>query len=451
MSGLLTSLSMAARAMDAQRAGLAVTGDNIANLNTDGYVRRTIQFAEGRPEGVDVASIRAQRDRLLDARVRQELPSEAREGAIADTMSVVETSLGEAGSSLDGRLSAFFDAFAALSQDPTSTVARDGVALEGRLLARSFNDISQRLDDSRRGADAQVRGGIDRVNQLASQVASLNQAINSAQGADSARLQDEQGEALKELAKLANITVLTRADGGADVSIGQGAALVVGANSYTLTAVAAPVSGFAQLQLGGADITADITNGRLSGWLDARDTMIPGYQSQLDTIALSVTQQVNTLHQGGTDLLGGSGNDFFTPLAGVAGAARAMAVDPAITADPRTIAASLSGAPGDNDVSKAITALRDTRVVGGSATFAESWAQLVYQVGSDSQTAIAQQKTRQEVVDQVERLRDQVSGVSMDEEAAQMLRFQRAYEANARYFSTVDSVLSTLLHLVGGA
>jgi flagellar hook-associated protein 1 FlgK len=102
-------------------------------------------------------------------------------------------------------------------------------------------------------------------------------------------------------------------------------------------------------------------------------------------------------------------------------------------------------------VSKAITDLRDARVVGGSATFADSWGQLVYRVGSDSQSAQIQRKSRQEVVDQVERLRDQVSGVSLDEEAAQMLRFQRAYEANARYFTTVDSVLATLLRIVGGA
>ena len=112
--------------------------------------------------------------------------------------------------------------------------------------------------------------------------------------------------------------------------------------------------------------------------------------------------------------------------------------------------ARLSDAAGDNQTAKAIAAIRDARVVGGASTLAESWSQLVYRVGSDSQTAQSQQKGRQEVVDQVERLRDQVSGVSLDEEAATMLRFQRAYEANARYFSTVDQVLATLLHLVGG-
>lgn len=450
MSGLLTSLSMAARAMDAQRAGLAVTGQNIANLNTDGYTRRNIQFAEGRPAGVDVVGVRAQRDRLLEARVRQELPSAAREGAVADSLSVVEASLGEAGSSLDSQLSAFFDSFAALTQDPASTVARDGVVLQGRLLTRSFNDLATRLDEARRGTDVSVRAGVDSINRLVSQVASLNTAINAANGGGTEALKDEQLLALTELSKLADITVIARSDGGVDVSLGQGRAVVMGANTYLLEAVDTPPNGFATIELGGIDITGEITNGQLSGLLDVRDVMVPGYQARLDTIAFSFAQQVNTAHQAGTDLLGGTGNNFFTPIGAPAGAASAIQLAAGIAADPQSIAASLTGAPGDNQTAKAIAGLRDARVVGGSATFAESWSQLVYRVGSDAQTAQSQQQGRQEVVDQVERLRDQVSGVSLDEEAATMLRFQRAYEANARYFSTVDQVLATLLRLVGG-
>jgi flagellar hook-associated protein 1 FlgK len=291
---LFTSLSMAARAMDAQRAGLAVTGDNLANLNTDGYVRRRIEFEEARPAGVDVRGIRAIRDRLLEARVRQETPLAEREGAIADSLSVVEASLGDAGASLDAQLSAFFDAFAALTQDAASTVARDGVVLQGRLLSRSFNDISARLADARRGADASLRDGIDQVNRLAGQVAALNQAINAANGGSTESLRDEQMLALDQLSKLADITVLSRSDGGVDVSLGQGRAIVMGANAYALDAAAAPPHGFARIEMDGIDITGEIRKGQLSGWVDVRDTMIPDYQSRLDTLAFTVAQQVNT-------------------------------------------------------------------------------------------------------------------------------------------------------------
>jgi flagellar hook-associated protein 1 FlgK len=399
---------------------------------------------------VDVIGIRAQRDRLLEARVRQELPSASREGAIADSLTVVEASLGDAGASLDAQLSAFFDSFASLTQDPSSTVARDGVLLQGRLLKRSFNELATRLDDAKRETDVSVRASIDSINRLASQVASLNTAINAANGGDVERLKDEQQLALTELAKIADITANPRSDGGVDVSLGQGRAIVMGANVYGLEAVDTPPSGFATVMLGGVDITGEFNNGQLAGLLQVRDVMVPGYQARLDSIAFSVAQQVNTAHAAGTDLLGGTGTNFFAPIGGPGGAAAAIQLNAAVAADPDLIAASLTGAPGDNQTAKAIAALRDARVVGGASTFAESWAQLVYRVGSDAQTAQSEQKGRQEVVDQVERLRDQVSGVSLDEEAATMLRFQRAYEANARYFSTVDQVLATLLRLVGG-
>lgn len=452
MSGLMGSLSLAARALDAQRAGLAVTGNNIANLNTEGYVRRSIQLAEGQPGagGVDVIGTRARRDLLLDARVRQELPAQGRERAIATALSVVEASIGDPGASLDAQLTSFFDSFASLAQDPTSTVARDGVVLKGRLLSRSFNDISARLTDSRRNADVQVRGAVDNINRLAAEVSALNQAINAANGGATDGLKDRQIQALKEMSALADISVLQRGDGGVDVSIGQGRALVMGANVYAIKAVDTPPSGYAELQIGGMTMTGEIARGELAGLLEVRDVMIPGYQARLDTIAFTVAQEVNTLHQGGTDLAGNAGGNFFVPIGTTAGAAAAMSLDAALAADSNLVAASLTGAQGDNGSAKLISNLRDARVVNGSTTFSEGWGQLVYRVGTDSQTAIAQQKSRQEVVLQVEYLRDQVSGVSLDEESGMMMRFQRAYEANARYFQAVDSMLATLLQLAGG-
>jgi len=453
MSGLFGSLSLAARALDAQRAGLAVTGNNIANLNTEGYVRRSIQLAEGQPGagGVDVIGTRARRDLMLDARVRQEIPAESRERAIAGALGIVEAALGKEGESLDARLVKFFDSFSALAQDATSTVARDGVVQQGRLLAQSFNDIASRLDDARRSADAQIRGGVSELNRLATQIAQLNQAINATNGGDNEGLRDQEAEALKAMSSLADITVLQRGDGGVDVTLGEGRAIVMGANVYGLQAIDTPPNGLAAIHMGGTNITAEIGRGQLAGWVDVRDTLVPGYASQLDAIAFEVAGEVNVLHQAGTDMLGGSGNNFFAPLGGLAGAARAIAIDAGVEANPQLIAASQSGAPGDNQAARAIAALRDARVVGGTATLADSWAQIVYRVGSDSQTAQALQKSRQMVVDQVGLLRDQVSGVSLDEEAALMMRFQRAYEANARYFSAVDNMLATLMHIVGAA
>ena len=126
-------------------------------------------------------------------------------------------------------------------------------------------------------------------------------------------------------------------------------------------------------------------------------------------------------------------------------------MNPALTANTSLVAASQTGAPGDNQIARQIAALRDSQVLlGGTATFTEGWAQLAYRVGADVDGARAQQQSKQDVAEQVARLRDQVSGVSLDEEAASMIKFQRAYEANAKFFSTVDAMLLTLMRTVGG-
>jgi flagellar hook-associated protein 1 FlgK len=127
-----------------------------------------------------------------------------------------------------------------------------------------------------------------------------------------------------------------------------------------------------------------------------------------------------------------------------------MKVDPAIVADPSKIAASSTGAKGDNGTAKALAALRTADVArGGTATFSEAWGLLVNKVGTDSASAKNNLSTRQDVVAAIQRLRDSVSGVSLDEEAGRLMQFQRAYEANARFFSVVDSTLSVLMSTVG--
>ena len=453
MAGLFSSLSMAARSLEAQRAGLDTAGQNIANLNTPGYARRRLDLAEvvNGTGGVEVLGTRAMRDVVLDTRARTAIPDQTRERAIVDTLSLVETSIGAPGQGIDGRLAAFFDSVSALSVDPTSAVARDGVVLQGRQLAASFVDVARQLADSGRLADTGVRNAVSEVNALTAQIAALNDAIATSGGGDVEALRDRQQIALESLSALTAVAVQRRADGGVDVSIPSGRALVIGGSAYGVTVGTAPSTGYATLTLGNVDVTSEITSGRIGGLSHARDTLIPGYQARLDDLAYGVAQQVNALHQSGFDLNGNAGVAFFTPPATVAGAAASLAVNPALTGNPSLVAASQSGAPGDNQIARQIAGLRDQKVLlGGTATFTQGWAQLAYGVGADVDAARAQQQSKQDVADQVARLRDQVSGVSLDEEAASMIKFQRAYEANAKYFTVVDEMLVTLMRTVGG-
>ena len=138
---LLSGLSAVSGSLDAQRYGLTVAGQNIANLNTEGYVRRSVVLTEVQPGfggGVQATGIQAHRDTFIEARLRAEMLPEQRAGAIADSLAVVETSLGAAGTSVDHGLTAFFDAFAALAQDPTSAIARQGVLLKEASSRKGF-------------------------------------------------------------------------------------------------------------------------------------------------------------------------------------------------------------------------------------------------------------------------------------------------------------------------
>ena len=188
------------------------------------------------------------------------------------------------------------------------------------------------------------------------------------------------------------------------------------------------------------------------GLLAVRDTNIPDYQARLDLIAYETALQVNALHSAGFDLDGNAAGDFFgfpPAIVDSTGAAAAMTLDTDIATDPRRIAAAGMAAPGDNQNARAIAALRNAQVLeGDTATLSQGWGDLVYRVGSDTRYAGDEQRSRGEIVRQIDALRDEVAGVSLDEEAMHLLKFQRAYEAVAHFFRTVDQSLDTLLNLV---
>ena len=197
-------------------------------------------------------------------------------------------------------------------------------------------------------------------------------------------------------------------------------------------------------------VTGEVKGGRIGGLLQVRDTLVPDYQARLDQLAYDVATQVNTVHQAGYDLGGAQNRAFFVPPAAVAGAAAGLAVDPALAADPTRIAASGSTATGDNTVARQLAGLRDARVLaGGTMSLGDSWSQLVYRVGRDAQAANDAAASRGQIVRQVDALRDEVSGISLDEEAMHLLKYQRAYEAIARYFTTIDRSLDTLIDTMG--
>jgi flagellar hook-associated protein 1 len=457
MSGLYTSLTMAARALNAQQMGLEVTGNNIANVNTAGYARRTIDFAAVRPDnslsaggGVEVTGIRSIRDRLLERRVLEEVPNEGRSQMLAELLQVVEAGIGTTGNSIDGRLTEMFGSFSRLADAPTSAVARADVLNTAAELTQSFHEMAGRLADAQRQADTRVRTTVEEVNSLVDQISALNHSMSASGPEGRLALQDQMSTLLRSLNTLVNVDVVERSDGSMDITVGSGRALVIGDETYRLEAVSQPPNGFAAVEAAGMDITSELRGGRLVGAIEARDESIPDYLTRLDTIAYELVNQVNTIHGAGFDQLGNTNQAFFVPLAAVTGAARLIEVDPAVEADSRLIAAASVNEIGDNGVAKNLANLRDALVLeGNSATLVDSWSHLAFRVGRDTRAAVDGLKAQSDIVEQIDALRDSVSGVSLDEEAVQMIKFQRAYEANARFFSTVNDTLSILFSMVG--
>lgn len=448
--GLLTNTS---RALDAQRYGLDVVGNNLANVNTPGYSRRVVDFGAVPPadrfsagNGVEVLGVRQQRDRLFDRRLFDEKPQAGRQAAMADALGLAEVTVGVAGSSLDARLADFFDAFAELADAPTNATARQVVVSEAERLRAAFQNLSAGFSESERAADQRLRGELDRLNGLTARLASLNDAIASSPRNEALALRDQQIEVTSEISGILGVEVIELADGSFQVSTKTGRPLVIGKDAYALTASSGPPSGYASILSAGLDITAELTTGSLGGLLAVRDQVVPGYRAALDQIAYDVANAVNAVHATGFDLAGAPGGLFFTAPGAVAGAAAGFAVDPTLAADPSLLAAAGIPAAGDNAVARQLANLRDAALPSGR-TASEEWTGLVYRVGSDVRQAVRERDSREEIVHQIETLRDSVSGVSVDEEAAMMMRFQRAYEANARFFSVVDEVLQTLLSL----
>jgi flagellar hook-associated protein 1 FlgK len=292
-----------------------------------------------------------------------------------------------------------------------------------------------------------ARGVADQVNSLSTQVAQLNAQITGANGANVETLIDQRDVAISQLSSLVGAVQTPSSDGSIGLSVGQGHPLVIGSTAYQMT-VGSGAGGLATFSVLGANTTSELTGGQMGGLLAVRDTLVPGYQAQLDQLAHDLATEVNTVHAAGVTGTGRTNQNFFTPPAAVAGSAAALAVDPALVANSNLVAASATGAAGDNQTAQAIAALRTTGFVGGSATPSDSWAQLVFNVGSDTSSATSAETNQQQIIAQLTQMRDAVSKVSTDDEAASLMKFQRAYEANARYFTTIDQTLDTLMAMV---
>lgn len=452
------------KSLQAQQVAMQVTGNNIANINTAGYTRQRAVMSTACPTntsagmvgtGVDVTDIETVRDRFLEMRVSQGLQKSSKEDGLYSTLEQVQAlfNLGEKG--LQEGIGRFFNSFSTLAMNPESTSLRNSVVSAAQNLSSLMQSSSQQLEDIRVNVNSSVVDTVNQINSLGENIAELSANILSAEnlGNQASSLRDQRNELLNKLSELIDINYYEAEDGTFSVSVASGYTFVTGSFVNSLTAEATPPDGMVNIMSGANNITDRISGGKLAGLIEARDTTIPTYQTDLDTLAYGIIDQVNTVHALGTDLYDPPTSptvDFFTPVAAVDGAAAAFTINPTIVNDIKYIAAGRSGAPGDNANALAIAELANEKLMDGNTeTFAEAFSSLQFRIGTDVQSTKSRLDTQSVLLTQVQNQRDATSAVSLDDEAIDLMKFQRAYQASAKYVNTIDSLLGDLIAKIG--
>ncbi len=455
-------LDVARRALLTQQRAIDVTGQNIANVNTPGYSRQTVNMETCEPisflpgqigTGVRAAEIRRIYDRFLGTQINTENQNSGRWEAQKSSLERVEIIFDESsGYGLNQAMSEFWNAWQDLANNPTGHTERVTLLSKSETMADTFNKTYSDLQQIQKDSDSNITGAIDEINPIAQQIADLNQKISEVEvnGEHANDYRDKRDLLLKQLSSLIDISSFEDDDGKVTVLVGKGKALVENNSSWNLS-TQTNASGLHDIVWEDSDgntvdITSDISAGKIKGWLEVRDTTVPDYLSRLDTLAGAIISQVNTLHSSGYGLDGSTGNDFFS-----GSSASDIAVDSNIVSDVNTIAAagSSGGVPGDNSNAIAIADLQNQLLMSSNtATFDDYYNSLVSDVGVAVQEATTTFDHQSLMVTQLDNYRQSVSGVNLDEEMVNLIKYQHAYEAAAKLISTLDNMMNYLMDTI---
>lgn len=457
--GTLTALmNLSREALQADQTALNVTSSNVANQNTMGYTRQVVSWQTtdvvtltGTTEGV-AATVASQRDRVLEMRVQQQTQVQAQSGAVAAALGQVQNTFGISSSSTSAGTTALglaidslFGTFAALEGSASDTATRQSVLASANTLVGTFNSAAGQIAQVSAGLDAQVSGSVGRINALTATIAALNLQITAGSaGQDAGRLEDQRQTAIAALSQFVGLDQIFTDHNGIALTTSNGSMLVSGGQSFALTTTG--VGGVTHLVSGadGADITSGLTGGSLGGVLEARDQVLPKYADALDMLAYGIGTQVNQQSALGVDGYGAAGQAVFSLPGSAGGAAAAIGL---AMSDPLRVAA---GAVGEGSVGSgnalALAELGSAHMVQGQ-TAAGFYATFLGQVGSDAAGATTDSTAQQAILTQLTTQRNALSGVSLDEEAANLTQYQRSYEAAAKIFAIVNTLLASAINL----
>jgi flagellar hook-associated protein 1 FlgK len=467
MSDLLSILAQTSTSLAAHREAAATASQNIANVNTPGYSRQTVNLEALSPaeliangfvgRGVGVQSITQARDLFLERQVPNAIASQASSSTQSDALAAVSALDPEAEGGLSSALSGFYSSLRAVSQNPSDPALRRAAVAATQTLTRSFNRTSQSIEDARNGLDDKINGTINDVNTAASGMAALNTEIRTARanGAEPNDLLDARRNLQDKLTALTGATPVTNTRGDVSMALPGGMALVSDDRAAQLSSIPDSSNrGHLTLRITRADgsgpvsLPSSAAGGTLGGAITARDSTIGAASTALDSLAFDFANSVNGVSSAGFAQDGTTGHAMFTVGATSLGAASSIDIDPTLLNDPSLLATSSSaaGLPGDNQNVLAMIATERTALAGG-ADPGTSFTNIVSQFGASTQRAQAMADQDGGLLDNLTQLRESTSGVSLDEEMVNLTSAQRAFEAMSKVITTADSMLDTLMSL----
>jgi len=453
MSSLNASLATALSGLNAEQGALQVTTNNVANVNTPGYSREEPVLVASDPvvidplafgTGVTLQSVKSITDPILEAQVQQQTQAQGQFSALASALQQTQVNFSSSTGDIGTAISNFFDSVNQLSTDPSDLSLRQGVLTAADKLATSFNSTANNLTQQQASLDGSVVQTVGQINQLTAQIAQLNTQVRYLQnaGENAGAFVGQRTQAIDQLSALVDVSVIP-SDNTLTLTTANGTPLVIGQQSFQLQ-TQINSSGLHDVYAQGADITSAIVSGQLAGTLQARDQQIPAVQTQLDTLASGLANAVNTVQVGGFDLHGNAGTNLFNPPP-VSGVGAAANLSVAIT-DPTLLAASSDGTVGSNGNAEAMYALNNQTFIGGQ-TPTNYYSGIVFDVGNATANASAEQSASALMLQQLNDQVSSVSGVSLDEEAANMVQYQDAYAASAQVITTINDMMYTVVNM----
>lgn len=457
----MSLLNIGISALTATQTSLATTSHNISNVNTEGYNRQKTQHQTQIPDfiggrfigsGVTVGSIERVYDSFLGDQIRTYTSQTAQANKFFEFSNQVDDLLGSQALGLNSGLEAFFNAVHEVANDPTALSARTVMLTQGELLADRFNTLDQQITGFDKQIDNSLSVSIKEINTLSAGIADLNDAIMVATGSNTGSpndLLDQRDQLVNELSELVSVETLAESTGAMSVFIGSGQALVVGTTQIDLHEIPDLSTTPPRISVGYGssmvDISAQLSGGSIGGSFQVRTDIIDSARASLDTLAAAVVSSFNTVQTAGIDLDGNAGTNFFDPAGTAAGTINVLLTD------PRDIAASsvANSGVGNNVNALAMADLQTTKTLAsGTQSYSEAYGVIVANVATRTHQAEVNEETQRGLLNQVQLSFDSKSGVNLDEEAANLIKLQQAYQAASQIITVSNTTFNALIQAV---